>query len=248
MDLSKKITILYEDTHIVAIDKPSGLVIHSDGKTVEPLLTDWVLKHYPKTKGVGEPITMTDGTVIDRPGIVHRLDRETSGVMLIAKTAKGHAFLKEQFQNRTMEKKYLAFVHGELKDQYGIINRPMGRSKSDFRKWSATRGARGELRPAETWWTLIRARGGYSLVEAEPKTGRTHQIRVHFKAINHPVVCDRLYAPDKGCAFGFGRTALHAASISFMNTYGKKITVAAPLPADFKEAMAELGIEGEVKG
>lgn len=249
-----QITILYEDKDILAIDKPAGLVVHPDGKTEEVTLTDWVLEHYPKTAKVGEPIVIearpatekspaSPEFIINRPGIVHRLDRETSGVMLIAKTAKAHAHLKEQFKERMIQKKYYAFLNGELKEQWGIINRPIGRSTSDFRKWSATRGARGELRPAETWWTLLGARGGYSFVEAEPKTGRTHQIRVHFKAINHPVVCDRLYAPDKLCAFGFGRTALHASSITFTDMKGEAITVTAPIPVDFKEAMIEAGIE-----
>ncbi len=246
-----KIPILYEDKDIVAVDKPAGLVVHPDGKTDEPALTDWVLENYPRAKNVGEPIEMTKkgeatGVTIARPGIVHRLDRETSGVLLIAKTKTGHACLKEQFQNQLILKKYLAFVHGDLVDTYGIINRPIGKSPSDFRRWSATRGARGEMRPAETWWTRIAytklVGGGYSLVEIEPKTGRTHQIRVHFKAINHPVVCDTLYAPDKQCMPEFKRTALHAYEITFMDCKGKKVSVKASLPKDFKKAIKELSM------
>lgn len=237
-----KITILYEDKDIVAINKPSGIVVHPDGKSKGPFLTDWILKEYPKTKNVGEPVETKDYGVIERPGIVHRLDRDTSGVILIAKTKKGHAHLKEQFQERTLTKKYLAFVYGEIKDRFGIINRPIGRSPADFRRYSATRGARGEMRDAETWYELLAYRVGYSFVEVEPKTGRTHQIRVHFKAINHPIVCDGLYAPEKEPALGFKRNALHAYSIEFMNTLDKKILVKAPIPADFKEALEELGI------
>ncbi len=242
-----EIPILYEDTHILAIDKPAGLVVHDDGRTEEPVLTDWILEKYPKTKGVGESIEVKVGEnitkTIERPGIVHRLDRGTSGVLLIAKTKKGHAHLKEQFQNHTLEKKYLAFIYGELKDDYGIINRPIGKSPRDFRRWSASRGARGEMRPAETWWTRIAARGGFTLVEVEPKTGRTHQIRVHFKYLNHPIVGDELYAPEKPKALGFtNRTALHASSITFRNCLDKVITVKSQLPDDFKEAIEELGI------
>ena len=236
------IEILYEDTDIVAINKPSGLVVHTDGKTKEPLLTDWILAKYPKTRNVGEPIVTKEGVTLERPGIVHRLDRGTSGVLLIAKTYEGHAHLKEQFQNQTIIKKYLTFVYGEVKDQYGIINRPIGRSPRDFRRWSATRGARGELRDAETWYTLLVARAGYSFLEMEPKTGRTHQIRVHLKAINHPVVCDTLYAAEKPVALGFTRTALHSYELEFINLLGKKIKVKAPLPADFLNAFEELGI------
>lgn len=251
-----KIPIIYEDKDIVAVDKPAGLVVHPDGKTKEATLTDWILKKYPKTKNVGEPIKITKGkngtadVIIERPGIVHRLDRGTSGVLLIAKTKKGHACLKEQFQNRLTVKKYLAFVHGDLKSAYGIINLPIGKSPSDFRRWSAGRGARGELRPAETWWTLIvtgrpinsGSNEKYSLVEVEPKTGRTHQIRVHFNAIQHPVACDSLYASDKKCALGFKRPALHAESITFTNCVNKKITAQSPLPDDFKNALKELGM------
>jgi 23S rRNA pseudouridine1911/1915/1917 synthase len=267
---SLSIEVLYEDAHIVAVNKPAGLVVHSDGKTVEPFLTDWILKKYPGAAKVGEPIVTVPATTKDgitkpsqtivRPGIVHRLDRETSGVMLIAKTKAAHASLKAQFQEHTIKKKYNAFLYGEIKEEWGIIERPIGRSTGDFRKWSATRGARGELRPAVTWWNLIKAgydldtTGKYSFVEAEPKTGRTHQIRVHFKAINHPVVCDKLYAAEKiphegplSKPLGFKRTALHASSITFTTIGtktkpGKPVTVKAPFPADFKKAMKEMGI------
>jgi len=242
--LSMDLSVLYEDKDIVAVDKPAGLVVHPDGKTKEPALTDWVLKHYPKAKNVGEPVETKEWGTIERPGIVHRLDRNTSGVILIAKTKKGHAQLKEQFQNQLIEKKYYAFVHGDMKEPYGIIDKPIGKSPRDFRRWSAGRGARGELRPAETWWTLVayarETGGGYSFVEVEPKTGRTHQIRVHFKAIQHPVACDDLYAPDKKCELSIGRTALHASSITFTNTLGKKVTVKSPLPKDFLGVIEEL--------
>lgn len=240
-----KIPILYEDKDILAVDKPAGLVVHPDGKTEEPALTDWVIKNYPKTKNVGE----MQGDIL-RPGIVHRLDRGTSGVILIAKTKEGHACLKEQFQNQLIDKKYIAIVHGDMKDKYGVINRPIGRSPSDFRKWSASRGARGEMRPAETWWTLV-ASGRpvntdsgerYSLVIAEPKTGRTHQIRVHFKAIQHTIACDDLYSPEKAAILGMKRTALHSFSILFTNCSGKKITAKAILPKDFQNAVEELGM------
>ncbi len=237
-----KIPILYEDANIVAIDKPAGIVVHPDGKSTGPFLTDWILKKYPKAKKVGEPIETKDYGIIERPGIVHRLDRDTSGVLLIAKTKKGYDCLKKQFQNQTISKKYYTFVYGEIKDQFGIINRPIGRSPRDFRRWSATRGARGDLREAETWYTLLAYKRGYSFIEAEPKTGRTHQIRVHFKAINHPIVCDRLYATEKPDALGFSRTALHASSIVFTNCVNKKITVRSPIPKDFKNAIDELGI------
>jgi 23S rRNA pseudouridine1911/1915/1917 synthase len=241
-----KITILYEDKDIVAISKPAGIVVHPDGRSKGPFITDWVLENYPKAKSVGEPLETKDFGIIERPGIVHRLDRDTTGVLLIAKTKAGHECLKTQFQDRTLTKKYITFVYGEIKDKFGIIKRPIGRSPNDFRRWSATRGARGELREAETWYTLLSYRVGYSLLEVEPKTGRTHQIRVHFKALNHPVVCDGLYAPEKILerpnALGFNRNALHAYSIEFKNCLDKTIMVKAPVPEDFINAFEELGI------
>ncbi len=244
----EKLDILYEDKDIVAVNKPTGIVVHPDGKSKGPFLTDWIIKNYPKTKNVGEKIETKEYGIIERPGIVHRLDRDTSGVILIAKTKKGHACLKEQFQDRTLIKKYLAFVYGEIKDQYGIINRPIGRSPKDFRRWSATRGARGEMRDAETWYNVFSYRSGFSFVEVEPKTGRTHQIRVHFKAINHPIVSDGLYASERFVDsqpednLGFKRNALHAYSIDFTNTLGKRVLVKAPIPKDFIKALKELGI------
>ncbi len=247
LELNKKIKILYEDNDIIAINKPAGLVVHSDGRTKEPSLVDWIEANYPDTKGVGEPTVMTSGETIERSGIVHRLDRETSGVMLIAKTQKGHEYLKKQFQDRTIRKKYLTFIHGDLKDDFGIIKKPIGKSPADFRKWSATRGAKGEMREAETWWTRLVFKDRFSLLLVEPKTGRTHQIRVHMKALNHPVVSDKLYSKEKPQALGFTRTALHAWSITFMNCDDKKTTVVAPIPDDFHNAIKELNIEDIAK-
>lgn len=250
MKIIPQIDILYEDKDILALNKPVGFIVHPDGRSKGPFLTDWIIENYPKTKKVGEPIETKEYGIIERPGIVHRLDRDTSGVILIAKTKKGYESLKKQFQDRTITKKYLTFVYGEIKDQYGIINRPIGRSPKDFRRWSATRGARGEMRPAETWYTLLAYRVGYSFLEVEPRTGRTHQIRVHFKAINHPIVSDTLYASEKPSALGFKRNALHAYSIEFEDTKGKRILVKAPIPKDFKNAFKELGITefAKIKG
>lgn len=231
--------IIYEDKDCVVVNKPSGLIVHEDGRGAggEPTLTDWIVKTYPQTKNVGEPIILPDGTTLTRPGIVHRLDKETSGALIIAKTAEAHARLKEQFQSREIKKRYRAFVYGTLKDDEGKINRPIGRSKNDFRLWTAMRGTRGPLREAETWYTVLRRgetpEGQFTYVEVVPRTGRTHQIRVHFKSIHYPIVCDRLYAPNKPCALGFGRLALHSYELVFRSAQGELITARAPLPPDF---------------
>lgn len=256
-----EINILYEDAHCVVVDKPAGLMVHPDGRATGPFLTDWVMAQYPETVGVGEHTRTPDGQPVLRPGIVHRLDRETSGALIIAKTPEAHAHLKAQFQDRTVSKKYLAFVWGEMAEEFGTITRSIGRSGSDFRKWSAQRGARGDLRDAETYWTRLATKAvegeiwsgetgavkaeKFSLVEVEPKTGRTHQIRVHFTAENHPVVGDMLYAPKKPSALGFGRTALHARSVEFETMEGKRVKVVAQLPEDFEKACGIL--EAKVK-
>ncbi len=237
VDLSKN--ILYEDADILAINKPAGLVVHSDGRTKEPSVSEWFVKKYPGSKDVGELLGE-----IERPGVVHRIDRDTSGVLVLVKTKKAHECLKKQFQNRKVEKIYHLFIYGSLKDDHGTISLPIGRSASNFRKWSAQRGARGELREAITHFQVIKVASdkSSSFIEVKPKTGRTHQIRVHFKALHHPVICDKLYSgrrslDEGGCALGFNRLALHARAITFKTVSGKKITVEAPYPIDFQNAL-----------
>ena len=230
--------ILFEDPDFVVINKPAGLVVHSDGRTKEPSVSDWFAQKYPESKNVGEKLGE-----IERPGVVHRIDRETSGALILAKTQEGHAHLKKQFQNREVEKAYHLFVHGLLKEDRGTINLPIGRSASDFRKWSAQRGARGEKREAITYFEVLKRfpEHGVTFIEAKPKTGRTHQIRVHFLALQNPVVGDSLYAPNKPQVLSFGRLALHARKLSFKSLKDELITVEAPYPADFQTALDMLG-------
>lgn len=256
------IPILYEDDDVLAVNKPAGLVVHADGKTDEPTLVDWILERYPNIKDVGEPMRLMTPDdkleIIYRPGIVHRLDRETSGVLVIAKHQSAFLFLKKQFQGRETEKTYRAFVYGELKNDSGVIDRPIARSTGDFRKWSATRGVRGKEREAVTEYRVLarfqelalESKGYpwkdpdfFSFLEIKPKTGRTHQIRVHLKAINHPVVCDKLYASRRDCALGFNRLALHAFSLKFKLLNGKDVVVEAPYPEDFKKAIKTANLD-----
>ena len=239
-----KIPILYEDKDVVVINKPAGLVIHPDSRTKEKTLVDWILKKYPRIKNVGEPIILDDGTKILRPGIVHRVDRDTTGALIIAKNQKSFEFLKGQFKNRKVHKVYQAFVYGDLKEERGMIDRPIGRSSTDFRKWTAQRGARGEMREAITYFKVLNKKYGITFVEAMPKTGRTHQIRVHFGAINHPLVQDKLYATDfylkKRQQLGFKRTALHARELEIKLLSGKLLSITAPYPEDFEEAINKI--------
>ena len=246
-DLSKN--ILYEDDHILVINKPAGLIVHPvpqlagygaspDGRTKEPSVSEWFGEKYPEAKDVGE--NLGD---MERPGVVHRIDRDTSGVLLLVKTKLGHQILKEQFQKREVEKIYHLFVYGNLKDNQGTINLPIARSLSNFRKWSAQRGTRGEKREAITYFRVLKrnSKEGVTFLEAKPKTGRTHQIRVHFKALHHPVVCDKIYAPNKPCLLGFDRLALHARTIIFKDVSGTKHAVSAEYPEDFVNAMDIFG-------
>ncbi len=224
-------------------------MVHGDGRSKEYTVSDWIHEHHPNLTGVGEPAKFQDGTVLDRPGIVHRLDKDTSGVLVVAKNQTSFEFLKKLFQEHKIQKTYYAHVWGTVKEDKGIILRPIGRSKSDFRKWSAERFARGELREAITEYRVLKRFSlnssmnktlkipqQFTFLEIKPKTGRTHQIRVHMKAINHPVVADVLYAPNHPQALGFKRHALHASKISFKGINGEVIEVEALLPEDFQAA------------
>ena len=198
---------------------------------------------------------------------MHRLDKETSGVLLLAKNQKAYEVLKKQFQGRTLQKTYVAIVNGWLKNDKGIVNKPIGRSPSDFRRHLAGRGARGSLREAITEYKVLKRftlpvpslrREGklhqatpvkgewlkaegvnkFSYIEIFPKTGRTHQIRVHMKFLNYPVACDELYNPGKSCPKGISRMALHAKSIEFKDLKGKTVTIESPVPREFTKLIS----------
>jgi 23S rRNA pseudouridine1911/1915/1917 synthase len=228
-------TILFEDTDMLVVDKPDGLVVHSDGRTQEPTLTDWVLGKYPELKDVGGLHTLDSGRYAPRAGILHRLDRETSGVIIIAKNDETFYFLQRQFLDHTVQKTYHAFVHGVPSKPEGIIDLPIGRSRSDFRKWTTGDDARGTLRPAETHYRILKENGTFSLLELRPKTGRTHQLRVHLLALGHPILCDTRY--DSPTGLGFQRLALHALSIAVKLPGGEQKTFLAPLPTDFVQVL-----------
>jgi len=260
-----KIKVLFEDKDILVIDKPAGISVHSDGKTKEKTLSDWLLLNYPSIKNVGEPfIAEKEGgkkEKILRPGIVHRLDKETSGVLLIAKNQKTFLFLKEQFQNHKIKKTYRAFVYGYVSDpkaslatgKKGIINAPIGRSQKDIRAYTAGRGAREPLKEATTEYVILnkftdtkneekkrQIEHQYTYIEAYPKTGRTHQIRVHMRYINHPIVSDPIYRGAKDLSLDMKRLALHAYSITFSLPNGEVKTIEAPMPTDFKKVIKNI--------
>lgn len=241
------IVILYEDADVVVIDKPSGIMTHPDGRSTKKTVTDWFLAYCPSVAGVGEAVVLQDGSETPRAGVVHRLDTETSGVMVLAKRQEAYEHLKQQFHDRMVEKEYRAFVYGRLKDSDGVIDRPIGRSAQDFRLRSAQRGARGKMRDAVTRWERIVQGKEHAYVRFLPTTGRTHQIRVHAKAMHHPVVCDALYAPKHPCNLGFTRLALHAFRLTLALPNGNQATYEAPLPLEFRTAEAFLAETSENK-
>lgn len=189
---------------------------------------------------------LDDGTKILRPGIVHRIDYNTTGCLVIAKNKDTYEFLKQQFQDRKVHKIYHAFVYGDIKEDRGMINRPIGRSPNDFRKWSAQRGARGEMRDAVTYFKVLKRKDGITFVEAIPKTGRTHQIRVHFKAIDHSILMDDLYSSrfnaEQKNQLGFKRTSLHARELEITKPDGELLKVVAPYPEDFEKAIKKMDL------
>lgn len=236
--------ILYEDAHIVVINKPAGMMVHPDGVSEDETVSEWMEKTYPESRGVGEPMVLKNGKEITRPGVVHRLDRDTSGVLVLAKTSEAHVHLKEQFRDRRVQKEYRAFVYGVPKNKTGVIDAPIGRSAKNFKVWSAQRGARGALRDAHTEYEVLEDNGDFALVKLFPKTGRTHQLRVHMKYLNYPIVCDPLYALKRECALGFSRMALHAYRIVFADMEGAEKEIVAPYPEDFAQALKDLPARG----
>lgn len=239
--------VIFENDNLLIINKPAGILVHGDGKSTEPTIADWILSQYPQLAGVGEPGTVmgTSGAIVSvsRPGIVHRLDKDTSGALVIAKTQEVFVHLKKQFQDHTVVKTYEAFVYGAPKKDSDIIDAPIGRSGKDFRRYTASRGKRGTIREAITIYN-VRARfadeegNQFSFLSMNPKTGRTHQLRVHAAFMHHPIVSDALYAPKQPQALGFTRQALHARSIALMDIDGTPITAIADYPTDFAQAIS----------
>lgn len=236
-----ELQIIKEEKDYIVINKPAGLVVHSDAKTDENNLCDFLIQKYPEMKGVGEPLKLNDKEYIDRPGIVHRLDRDTSGVMIVARTEAGFNYFKKLFKDRKIQKTYHAFVYGNIKDDFVEINEPIGRSKKDFRQWMSGEKIRGKVREALTEIKVLKRSENKKItfVEASPKTGRTHQIRVHLKSINNPIVADNIYAPNRPQFLGFKRMALHAYQISFEDINGHPQNYKAEYPEDFKKAVQD---------
>ncbi len=236
--------IIYEDEQVLVVHKPYGMLVHEDWTSgPEGTLVEWFLTRVPSAHGVGEETVKPDGSPLERSGVVHRLDRETSGVMVLAKTADAHTHLKAQFHDRIVKKEYRAFVYGLIHDRWGTINRPIGRNAKDFKKRSAEHGAKGTLRDAITLFERIGSgeyeEEAFSYLKLIPKTGRTHQLRVHLKAIDRPIVGDVLYADKKmptSNNLGLDRLALHAHILELDLPSGERERFIAPIPEVFERA------------
>ncbi len=222
--------ILYEDADVVAVAKPAGLITHSDGRTQEETAEAWFKARYPEAAA----LSATERTT----GYVHRLDRDTSGVLVFAKTPAAYIFLRKAFHDREVKKTYLAFVYGAPVAKRGVIDFDIGRSRRDFRLRSAQPKAKGRLREALTRYEVIGETDDAALLKVNPETGRTHQIRVHLKAIHHPIICDALYAPkNHKSALGITRLGLHAYQIDLPLPSGGRTTITAPIAADLASAI-----------
>ncbi len=222
--------ILYEDDDVIAVNKPAGMAVHAGAGSATGTLVNALLHRYGR-------LSVEGGTL--RPGIVHRLDKATSGVVLVARNDAAHRALAEQFRRREVEKIYVVLLHGRLKSTAGRIELPVAR---DLRRRVRMTTRRREGRAARTDWRTLLAMDGFTLAEATPHTGRTHQIRVHFSALGHPVAGDTLYGAPRQVRAGsqtlppLGRNFLHAARISFLQPRTSvPVTVRAPLATELRD-------------
>lgn len=223
--------VLYEDGDLVAIDKPAGMVVHAGAGIHSGTLVNALLHRFGALSGVGGAL---------RPGIVHRLDRYTSGVLLVAKNDAAHRALAEQFSGRQVEKTYIAMVHGNMKADSGRIDRPIARDPMHRTRMTARLG---EGRAAWSEYRVVKRFERFTLLEVRIGTGRTHQIRVHLSGLGHPVVGDTLYgAPAKVEGMPpLGRYFLHAHRIRFhAPATGEEVTVVSPLPRELEEWVGQV--------
>jgi 23S rRNA pseudouridine1911/1915/1917 synthase len=233
-----ELSILYEDADVVAVAKPAGLITHSDGRTKEETAEDWFKEKYPEAEVLASESPAGEDVTERKVGYVHRLDRDTSGVLVFAKNPAAYSFLRKAFHDREVQKTYLAFTYGAPKEKQGVIDFDIGRSRQDFRLRSAQPKAKGHMREALTRYEVVGEYGEYALMKMSPETGRTHQIRVHLKAIHHPIISDPLYAPNHKPALGIKRLGLHAYMLDLPLPKGGRTTIMAPVPPDLAPAFA----------
>lgn len=217
--------IVYEDDDVIVVNKPSGMVVHPSPGHPDHTLVNALLYH--------SPLSTINGTY--RPGIVHRIDKDTSGLLMVAKNDNAHRSLAAQLKNKTNLREYIALVHGVIKQDTGVIDAPIGRSPKDRKRQAIV----ADGRHAVTHFKVLERYLNYTLISCWLETGRTHQIRVHMKSIGHPLAGDPLYGPRKTIA-GSGQF-LHAKKLGFRHPVtGKQLVFEAPLPADFQKVINRL--------
>jgi 23S rRNA pseudouridine1911/1915/1917 synthase len=228
--------ILFEDKNVIVINKQAGIQVHPSHNEKTNTIANALVNYFPKIKNVHDDSAGSEM----RPGIAHRLDKDTSGVMVIAKNLKSLVELKKVFKNRKVFKKYIAVCEGIFKDKEGVIKKPIARSASYRKQVIARDNTKTKIRPAETQYKILKELGDYSLVKVIPKTGRMHQIRLHLASIGHPVVGDLIYAEKRKRKHEntdtkhVKRHLLHAKELKF-ELFGKKYNFSAPLDRDFIE-------------
>ncbi len=238
------LSILYEDEALLVVDKPAGMVVHPAAGNPRGTLVNALLFHCRNLSGIGG---------VMRPGIVHRLDKGTSGLMVVAKSDEAHRNLAEQFKKRKVSKHYVTIVHGNIREDQGIVDAAVGRHPVERKKMS-TASRRGKQ--ALTLWKVLERFDGFTLLEAKIETGRTHQIRVHLSAMGNPVVGDSVYGGSKRAVESpalraelkkLSRQALHAGRLSFVHPVTEKeMAFESPLPQDMAEVIQYL--RGKVTG
>ncbi|MDP3043654.1 MAG: RluA family pseudouridine synthase [bacterium] len=238
--MTQQYQTIYEDNNYLIINKPAGLLVHGAEHINEPALSDQLLEKYPKLAKIGEDPS--------RPGIMHRLDKQVSGLMAIAKTQEAFDHLKKQFKKRTVDKKYIALVYGRIARDEGVIDFPIERSVRSGRMAALPKTVKGELelrgRRAVTEFEVKQRFINYTLLKIKIKTGRTHQIRVHMSAYGHPVVGDDLYGTkktrEKNKKLNFGRIFLAARELSFDDLAEKRRHFKAGLPEELNMFLQKL--------
>lgn len=216
--------IMYEDEHLLVVNKPRGMVVHPAPGNYNQTLVNALLWH---CKG-----NLSGINGVARPGIVHRIDKDTSGLLLVAKSDKAHVSLSEQIKAHSLDREYRAVIHGKLKNPEGVVNAPIGRSSTDRKKMSVTDK---NSKNAVTHYTVIEEFKNFSFIKLKLETGRTHQIRVHMAHLGHPVAGDPVYGPKNGVASLNGQ-CLHAAVLGFIHPISNEfIRIEAPLPEYFSD-------------
>jgi len=221
--------VLFEDAHLIVVNKPAGLVVHPAPGHESGTLVNALLARCPHLAGIGG---------VQRPGIVHRLDKDTTGALVVAKSERVHRDLQAQIQAKTARREYLGVVYGVPRTETGTIARAIGRHPHDRKKMAAVeRGGRAAI----THWQIRERLGNFTLLHFQLETGRTHQIRVHSAALGHPLVGDTLYGSGRSPGVNLQGQALHAWRLSFRHPVtGEAIAATAPLPAEFETLLAVL--------